>query len=754
MTVSFKSNRGEIHINIDFVEIQNFRRLKSTRIDFAHDTTIFVGSNNSGKTSAMTALRYFLVSPSQLALCDVAMSNWPSIDALGNAWKSNTNGEVQGQLDALLPILDIWLYVPIDEIRYVSHILPSLDWSGGRLGIRLHYRAKNIAKLMAEYRAARSASDKVSGLHTADGEKVSLEIWPKSLIEFLDRRFATHIAPASFILDPDAYKCPSDSVAKPQILPPNAEPLEGNPIQHLIKINEIAAQRDFADAGRRMPRYGEQSQASAAHRHFRKPLAELMSSYYNRHLDPEKIPSEKDYDALKAIQSAERSFNESLEKKFEDPFNELDKVGYPGSKNPKLIIRTSLRETDGLKHGTALQHELSKSPEDGSTPMRLPEDYAGLGFQNLIAMSFLLMGFRDDWMRAGKAFENTISMTSDKIQPLHLVLVEEPEVHLHPQAQQVFTNQAYGLLRYHEKLGDDPTFRTQLIVSTHSGHVAHEVGFENLRYFRRDTSDIHSSVPTSTVANLSSVFGSEDETKRFVSRYLKVTHCELFFADAVIFVEGPSERILVPYFIQREFKNLAQRYISLLDVGGSHAHRFRPLIDVLRIATLIITDLDAVTSNDKKAVRPLKGEAQQTANPVLKKWFPQLKSIDKLVDLDEEGHESKDKEYPLYVAYQKPMQCTAAVSLIPRTFEDAMIIQNAEALKNISGSRISEHIRCILKDSNKPSEILEKLSNPKFAAFKAAFALDCLMFAGSESLTTPEYIALGLEWLQQVLDVD
>lgn len=38
------------------INIQNFRKLLQCRIDFSEKTTIFVGANNSGKTSAMDAL--------------------------------------------------------------------------------------------------------------------------------------------------------------------------------------------------------------------------------------------------------------------------------------------------------------------------------------------------------------------------------------------------------------------------------------------------------------------------------------------------------------------------------------------------------------------------------------------------------------------------------------------------------------------------------------------------------------------------
>lgn len=47
-------------MRIKFVLIQNFRKLQSCRIDFSEKETIFVGANNSGKTTAMDALRTFL----------------------------------------------------------------------------------------------------------------------------------------------------------------------------------------------------------------------------------------------------------------------------------------------------------------------------------------------------------------------------------------------------------------------------------------------------------------------------------------------------------------------------------------------------------------------------------------------------------------------------------------------------------------------------------------------------------------------
>ena len=65
------------------------------------------------------------------------------------------------------------------------------------------------------------------------------------------------------------------------------------------------------------------------------------------------------------------------------------------------------------------------------------------------------------------------------------MLVEEPEAHLHVQVQQVFIRKAYSVLRNHEKLGKSDAFSTQLVISTHSSHIAREEEFANLRYFKR-----------------------------------------------------------------------------------------------------------------------------------------------------------------------------------------------------------------------------------------------------------------------------
>lgn len=751
-------------MRIKFVEISNFRKLKSTHLDFDKKTTILVGANNSGKTSAMVALRIFLLSPTRLALRDVTIANWTKIDLLGDEWETDTESSVD--LDLLLPALDVWLDVPLSEIQHVVHILPTLNWSGGMLGVRLSYRVKDLDKLKTEYLAQRSAARGAS-ISGPNGEVVKIAVWPRSLTDFLERRLHAHIDLSAYPLDPDAITPPGkNGLAKPQMLPPGALAFDHQPFKNLIKIDEIAAQRDFADAG---SSDWSEEKGEATTRRFKRRLSDQLRSYYDRHLDPSKTPSHKDYEALGAIQAAERSFDERLEAGFAAAFGELEDLGYPGMNNPKLRISTLLRATDGLKHGSSVQYQVADPSGDGTKTLKLPEDYSGLGYQNLIAMVFMLMGFRDEWMRVEKAGLLEGSDVSHEIQPLHLVLVEEPEAHLHAQVQQVFINKAYDLLRKHCDLGDGDTFCTQLVVSTHSSHVAHEADFANLRYFRRRPAASNGETPTTTVANLSHIFGEGDDTKRFVRRYLKATHCDLFFADGVIFVEGQAERILVPHFIRHHFPELSRRYVTLLELGGSHIHNFRDLVDALGIATLIISDLDATVATkiiDKngrettrwKSARPEQGKAQQTANSVLKEWHPGKKFIDELVALPADGHASKGSDYELYVAYQKPVKVEGAADgdpfVIPRTFEDALVLENRTAVTKVEGSVTSAKICALVAEGLSGDQLEDELFDLLKTAEKAAFALDCLMLEDPKALNPPSYIAAGLKWFEGAVGKD
>lgn len=130
-------------------------------------------------------------------------------------------------------------------------------------------------------------------------------MWPHSLTDFLERRLRAHVELSAYPLDPTAVTRPGKTgLAVPQTLPASALPFDQPPFKNLIKIDEIAAQRDFADAS---GGDGGEDKGEATSRRFKRRLSDQLRSYYDRHLDPSKTPSDKDYEALGAIQAPFRS---------------------------------------------------------------------------------------------------------------------------------------------------------------------------------------------------------------------------------------------------------------------------------------------------------------------------------------------------------------------------------------------------------------------------------------------------------------
>lgn len=756
-------------MHIEFVEIANFRKLLSTRVDLSTTTTLFVGANNSGKTSAMLAMRRFL-SPRRCPfdIHDFTLCHWPAIIAIGESWTAARDAGDVVDLNvaswaSVLPTLDLWLQVETGEMHHVRDLIPTLDWEGGRLGVRLRYEPKDLDLLYKDFiGAVRDAETiKAAAIDAAAADHPDadpppnppkLTIWPENLVDFLSKRLFTHFTIRLYSLDPAKLAAPDKSQARPQTLPAASLPIEGEPLNGLIRVHDIPAQRGFGEE--QSGKDDDDAPVTAVGSR----LSEQLRSYYAKHLDPTKGPDPKDLGALQAIEAAQDAFDKRLTESFEAAFSEVEGMGYPGVTDPRPRVSTRLKAIDGLNHSAAVSFEVDVIAEDGTNAplLRLPEANNGLGYQNLISMIFRLMSFRDAWMRVGKASKGT---TITSTEPLHLVLVEEPEAHLHAQVQQVFIKKAYAVLRAHEDLGESKKLRTQLVVSTHSSHVAHETSFSCLRYFRRLPAGMVAQVPVSTVVNLSEVFGPGSETERFVTRYLRAQHADLFFADAAILVEGPAERILVPNFIRKHYDELNQCYITLLEIGGSHAHRLRPLIDHLGLLTLIITDLDTLDSTGGASVQPAKGTNQKTNNATLKTWVPGVEDVDSLMNADAAAkilHVDGDPLFAVRVAYQTPLAVTAPgatepETAYPYTFEDSLAFDNLAFFSELDGTGLVRKFRDAITAGGGATAIGERMYLALKNGKKAEFALDVLEVEEFDKIVVPGYIAEGLDWLLKQL---
>lgn len=745
-------------MHIAHIEIGNFRKLRSVRIDFSEDRTVFVGANNSGKSSAMVALHRFLTNQSAFSINDITLCHWTSLNASGNDWEAAQTADQPIPVlnwAPYLPFLDIWLHVAGNELDRVQKLLPSLDFAGGLLGARLRLEPKDPAKFQHEYLKARAdVKEALASVVPVPGggvdapaaaEPIQVSIWPPNIMSFLEKTLHGQFAVHGYLLDPAKLVAPSNGFARPQELDPDSEPVDA-PLKGLIRIDEITAQRGFGQA----TTFRSSTAATTTGGGI---LSNQLKAYYDGHLDPSRKPRGHDVRALAAIEEAQQVFDARLKECFAAALGELEDLGYPGVTDPKLTVATRIDPAEGLNHDSAVQYEVA-SPSGTPAKLMLPEDSNGLGYQNLVSMVFRLMSFRDAWMKAGKSVED-----EEEIPPLHLVLVEEPEAHLHAQVQQVFIKKAYSILRNHTNLKDQTALRTQLVVSTHSSHVAHECEFETLRYFRRmaAATDLWA-VPLSSVVNLGEVFGGNGLTERFTRRYLKATHCDLFFADGAVLLEGPAERILVPHLVHERpaYEFLRKCYVTWLEIGGSHAHRLRPLIEHLGLPTLIIADIDAKEGTSESSVQPRRGLGQRTRNQTLKTWVPAIESLDELLDKPAGEKEKRyDTRFSIRAAYQSPMQVTfksqTPAEALANTFEDALVYQNMEVFRQLPGFGLVAKFRAALADAVDLADLGAKMFADLKNGEKAVFALDLLELESTEAIQLPTYIHEGLLWLADQL---
>ncbi|EUB87000.1 ATP-dependent nuclease [Pseudomonas sp. GM30] len=169
---------------------------------------------------------------------------------------------------------------------------------------------------------------------------------------------------------------------------------------------------------------------------------------------------------------------------------------------------------------------------------------------------------------------------------LPLLLVEEPEAHLHPQRQ-------LQLMEFLEKAAKpgDGLRPVQVILTTHSPNLSSKIPIQNLVIMHR--------LQAFSLAEDQTCLGADDY--RFLSRFLDVTKAGLFFAKGLLVVEGDAEAILLPALARRLGKDLTKHGVSVINVGGVGLRRYSKIMQrrdpsngEITIPTACITDMDVM----------------------------------------------------------------------------------------------------------------------------------------------------------------
>lgn len=742
-------------MHLHSLTFKNFRRLKDARIDFAHDLTIFVGANNSGKTSATHAIELFLSG---------GKDKFTVHDFCAGCWADFENFPAEGAADVKVEFpaisLDVWISVDADNLYRVVDLLPRAAWKGSLVGLRIEFAAKDAAQTLANFRAKAVQAAKFAKTKEKDGH--DYKPWPRTMRDYLSRELKNEYGLRYFILDEAQLKAETAEAAyTPKEIIGDAERSGHTVINSLIKVNFLSAQRHLSD-GNAQTRTED--------------LSKRLSRFYTRN----QKQREDDHNALRALALSEDQLTKHFADVFSDTFKSLRKLGYPGLANPTLEIRAALKLERLMGDQQAKVHYLLEEATTEVEALALPDSYNGLGFKNLIYMGVELLDLHLAWSTTEEGEE-------DKRQPIHLIFIEEPEAHMHAQLQQAFVRKLTELI---PPTGDDG-YATQFVITTHSPHILYERGFQPIRYFRRSTET--GAKQSSVVFNLSVFYDQNEPDRDFLQRYMKLTHCDLFFADAAILVEGNVERLVLPLMIAQGAKKLGAAYLSILEVGGAFAFRFRKLIEFLGLPTLIVTDLDSVhPASPKKEEEAAAGDGAAaeaaedaededdddgggqdagdekkpkpkskcpagtpgaiTANQTLIQWLPGKSLVDELLAAtagDRRQAPTENGGAHVMVTYQRPVNATwgtGTLELKSRTLEEAF------AYENLAWCQKEEHREVGLRWAKSSTMSLEELAakihkRVKGEGFKKTnFALG-LLASNDASWVVPAYIQEGLAWL-------
>ena len=214
-----------------------------------------------------------------------------------------------------------------------------------------------------------------------------------------------------------------------------------------------------------------------------------------------------------------------------------------------------------------------------TTGFDIPIQNNGLGYNNLIFISLLLAKMQAD--SDGKYLGSSAKQ-------FPILLIEEPEAHLHPSMQ-------YKFLKFLKENYKKYHRARQIFVTTHSTQITSAILLDEMICLHSDTPG------TTTVCYPGRVFADDEEgikSKKFVQRFLDATKSDMLFANKVVMVEGLAEELLLPVLANYMGYSLEDEHVAIVSVGNRYFSHFLKLFDTNESHFGIPTKVVCITDRD------------------------------------------------------------------------------------------------------------------------------------------------------------
>ena len=397
----------------------------------------------------------------------------------------------------------------------------------------------------------------------------------------------------------------------------------------VLFVNLKAKITDVIKRGNRHIRSELRSGANADGPMIEYDIREYLSATYMRPLrDAETALNAGRNSRLAQIISSSAEFNREGEN-FQGLLEEFITASVSILRNPGLIadenkIRENLENLvfNQDAFNSAIQMLGSK---DFSQMSLLEKERA---FQDILQKLSLVLD--SDKPLQGLGYNNVLFMATELIlleqekDEFPLLLIEEPEAHLHPQLQMKF------LQFIRDKYSSPDSPKIQTILTTHSPNLASKASLESIILMK--------DAKAFPLRKGSTYLGDEDYI--FLEKFLDVTKANLFFAKGVLIVEGDAENILLPTVSEMLGHPFEDYGVSVVNVGSTAYARFAKIFlralssdddtsdHWLNIPVACLRDLDLWPEKADKAVDPEIGFKELKEGPRGNEnyWLPRLKA--------------------------------------------------------------------------------------------------------------------------------